>query len=131
MSKVVTFSDDVFLEPISSNFKESYETDITYTKSSSKEGVNSTNSLLPSIVLAVIAAIMVVYTAVAPNVFDDRRMLGIILLSLWSAMWALILWVIAKDTDVYYVWWILIIPVTSMLLFFILIIVMNIGVPEI
>lgn len=126
MDRLSSFSDDVILD-INSPVEINYDV-ITIEKD---EKCNSTAQLWPSIVIAVIGAIMVVYTAVAPNIFDDRRILGVIFLSLWTAMWALILWVISMGCDMMAVWWILIIPVAVMILFFVVIIVMNVGVPEV
>lgn len=81
----------------------------------------------PTIIISVLGAIVVIYTAVAPGVVNDRRIFGIILMILWTIVWALILWVLWKECHRAASWWLLLIPVIIMAIFFILIIVMNIG----
>lgn len=83
----------------------------------------------PTIIISVLGAIIVVYTAVAPNVNTDRRIFGIIMMTLWTIVWALILWVLWKECHRAVTWWLLLIPVAIMALFFIVIILMNIGAP--
>lgn len=83
----------------------------------------------PTIIVSVLGAIVVVYTAVAPNVNTDRRIFGIVMMTLWTIVWALILWVLWKECHRAATWWLLIVPVAIMALFFILIILMDIGAP--
>ena len=81
----------------------------------------------PAIILALIGGVLVVYTAIAPGVNTNARIFGIILLTLWTIMWALILWVMWRDCHRSISWWLLFIPLTVMGLFFVLIIIMNMG----
>jgi hypothetical protein len=81
----------------------------------------------PTIIISVLGAIVVIYTAVAPNVDENRRVFGIVLMVLWTLIWALILWVLWKECHRSASWWLLLIPVIIMALFFILIIIMNVG----
>jgi len=81
----------------------------------------------PTIIISILGAVVVIYTAVAPNVDNNRRVFGVVLMLLWTIVWALILWVLWKDYHRPASWWLLLIPVIIMALFFILIIVMNVG----
>lgn len=81
----------------------------------------------PTIIISVIGAIIVIYIAVAPNVDENRRIFGIVLMTLWTIAWALILWVLWKEGHRASSWWLLLIPVIAMALFFIVIIILNIG----
>ena len=81
----------------------------------------------PAIILALIGGILVVYTAIAPGVDTNARIFGIVLLTLWTIMWALILWVLWRGCRRSISWWLLLIPLIVMGLFFVLIIIMNMG----
>jgi len=81
----------------------------------------------PSIIIGILGAIVVIYTAVAPKVSTDRRLFGVVLMTLWTIVWALILWVLWKECHRSASWWLLLIAVIIMAIFFILIIIMNIG----
>ena len=83
----------------------------------------------PSIIIGVLGAIVVIYIAVAPGVATDRRLFGVIIMALWTIVWALILWVLWKECHRVASWWLLLIPIAIMAIFFILIIIMNIGAP--
>ena len=81
----------------------------------------------PTIIVSVLGAIVVIYTAVAPQISTDRRILGIVMITLWTIVWALILWALWKEHHIEATWWLLIIPVAIMALFFVLIILMDLG----
>ena len=81
----------------------------------------------PTIIISVLGAIIIIYTAVAPNVDNNRRIFGIVLIALWTAIWALILWVLWRECHRSASWWLLLIPVILMAIFFILIIILNVG----
>ena len=118
------------MDPILTN---ETKTDIVEKQSVVKHGAGGSCHIheapWPTIIISVIGAIIIVYTAVAPNVNNDRRIFGIVLMTLWTIVWALILWVLWKECHRAATWWLLIVPVTIMALFFILIIIMNIGAP--
>lgn len=81
----------------------------------------------PTIIISVIGAILLMYTAVAPNLDINRRLFGVMLILLWCAMWALILWVLWKECHRPTTWWLLFIPVILVLIFFVLVIIVNAG----
>ena len=81
----------------------------------------------PTIIISVLGAIVVMYTAIAPGVDENRRIFGVIITILWTVMWALILWVLWKDCHRSATWWLLLVPVALLAVFFILIIVANVG----
>jgi len=80
-----------------------------------------------SIVILILGAVVVIYSAVAPGVDQSRRIFGVVMMLLWSILWALILWVLWKNGKRDTSWILLIIPVTIMLIFFVFILIMNIG----
>lgn len=81
----------------------------------------------PTIIMSVLGAIVIIYTAVAPNVDENRRIFGVVFLLLWTLIWAILLWVLWRECHRSASWWLLLIPVIAMALFFVLIIVMNVG----
>lgn len=81
----------------------------------------------PTIIISVLGAIVIIYTAVAPNVDENRRVFGVVFLLLWTLIWAILLWVLWRECHRSASWWLLLIPVIAMALFFVLIIVMNVG----
>ena len=81
----------------------------------------------PSIIIAVIGAVILMYTAVAPNVDINRRLFGIMMVLLWCTMWALVLWVLWKECHRPVTWWLLFIPVILVLIFFVLVILADAG----
>ncbi|CAH6420581.1 Hypothetical protein HVR_LOCUS1228 [uncultured virus] len=83
----------------------------------------------PSIIIGILGAVVVIYTAVAPGVATDRRVFGIVIMALWTIVWALILWVLWKECHRAESWWLLLIPVIIMAIFFVLIIILNVGAP--
>ena len=83
----------------------------------------------PSIIIGIVGAIIVIYTIIAPGVPGDRRIFGTIMMALWTAVWALILWVLWRECKKAATWWLLLIPVIIMAIFFILIIALNVGSP--
>ena len=81
----------------------------------------------PTIIISILGAVLIIYTAVAPNLDSNRRIFGVVLLILWTLIWALLLWVIWRECRQATSWWLLLIPVIAMILFFVLIIVLNLG----
>lgn len=81
----------------------------------------------PTIIISVIGAVIIIYAAVAPGVDQNRRLFGVIFTLLWTAIWALILWVLWRECHRSASWWILLIPVALIMLFFILVIILNVG----
>jgi hypothetical protein len=81
----------------------------------------------PVILISVLGAIIVIYTAIAPGVDQNRRVFGIVLMILWTLIWALLLWVLWRECHRAAAWWLLLLAVTAMILFFVLIIIQNVG----
>lgn len=81
----------------------------------------------PVIIISMVGAIFTVYTAVAPNIDSNRRVFGVVLLILWTVIWALLLWVLWRECRQSTSWWLLLIPLTAMILFLVLIIILNLG----
>ena len=81
----------------------------------------------PTIIISVLGAIVIIYTAVAPNVDENRRIFGVVFILLWTLIWAILLWVLWREYHRSASWWLLLVPVIAMALFFVLIIVMNVG----
>jgi len=136
VSKPTSFGDDSTFNSNSSPII-NYSSDSTVestTKTIVKESNNPTAPTCqvhappwPTIIISVLGAMVVIYIAIAPNVNDDRRLFGVVLLALWTAVWALILWVLWKECHRSATWWLLLIPVIMMALFFVVIIILNIG----
>jgi hypothetical protein len=80
-----------------------------------------------SIIILIMGGIIAVYSAVAPGVDNNRRLFGVVLTLLWTAVWALILWVLWKEKQYTAAWWLLLVPTSLLLLFFVVIILLNIG----
>lgn len=83
----------------------------------------------PPILMAIMGVIIVVFTAVAPGIPNDRRLFGVIILTLWTIVWALILWVLWREGRYGATWWLLLIPSAIMILFFVVIIILKVGAP--
>ena len=81
----------------------------------------------PTIIISMLGAVVIIYAAVAPRVDHNRRLFGVVLMLLWTLIWAIILWVLWRECHHSAAWWLLLIPVIIMAIFFILIIIMNIG----
>ena len=81
----------------------------------------------PTILISIIGAVLLIVTAVVPNIDSNRRIFGIIFIFLWSLVWALILWVLWKECHRSTSWWLLLIPVAILAIFFILIIALHLG----
>jgi len=138
-SKPTSFSDEPTFDPNSTpNVNYSVETE---TETETKGNVPEKSKIIiepechinqppwPTIIISVLGAIIIIYTAIAPNVNNDRRVFGFVLIMLWTIVWALILWVLWKECHKASSWWILLIPVSIMILFFVVIIILNIGSP--
>lgn len=147
-NKSISFGDDTNFDPHSTpNIEYDIESSVPITsgeiiKISPAEGITGTvetQTIIvgpiceihappwPTIIISVLGAIVVIYTAVAPNVDENRRIFGIVLMTLWTIIWALILWVLWRECQREASWWLLLIPVIMMALFFILIIVIDVG----
>lgn len=81
----------------------------------------------PSIVMIIIGLVLVIYALVDSSIDNDRRVLGIILIILWTALWALLLWVLWKNGRRATAWWLLLIPSISIIIFFVLVLILNLG----
>jgi len=81
----------------------------------------------PSIIIIIIGIVLVIYAAVDPSIDNNRRVLGIILIVLWTALWALLLWVLWRNGRRVTAWWLLLIPSISIIVFFVLVLTMNLG----
>jgi len=81
----------------------------------------------PTIIISILGAIVVIYSAIAPNVNESRRVFSIVLMILWTLIWALILWVLWRECHRAASWWLLLVPITIIVIFFIVIVVLNMG----
>lgn len=81
----------------------------------------------PMIIISIIGAIIVIYTAVAPNIDETRRVFGVVFTILWTLIWAIILWVLWRECYTSMTWWLLLLPTTLIILFWIAIIIFNAG----
>lgn len=84
----------------------------------------------PTIVVALVGAVFVIYSAMAPSISSNRRIFTAVFLALWTLAWALILLVLWRDCQAITTWCLMIVPVMLMLLFFLVIIVFNLGNPN-
>ena len=80
-----------------------------------------------SIIVLLFGAVIVIYAAVAPNVQTTRRVFSVVMMLLWSILWALVLWLTWKDGKEVSAWLLMIIPITLMIIYFVLILIMNID----
>jgi hypothetical protein len=81
----------------------------------------------PSLIIAMLSAAAIIYTAVASGIDSDRRVFGIAFILLWAALWAIILWVLWYAAQQQTAWYLLLFSTALGLLFFLLIIVFNVG----
>lgn len=131
MNDQTAFSDDVNLDP------DSTKPVVTITTKPVKidnipltptgPTCNRREAPWPTIIISVVGAVFVIYSAVAPNISSDRRIFGSIMLALWTIVWALILWVLWRECHRAAAWWLILVPLAVMILFFVLIIILNIG----
>lgn len=94
------------------------------------DNINNNYMSWPALIILILGFIIVVYIAVGPNIAHDRRLFGIILISLWTILWFIILWIVwseYKSANKAKAWWLLFIPIITILMFFILIILMDFG----
>lgn len=80
----------------------------------------------PVIIMIIIGAAVIIYSAIAP-INQDRRIFGVVMLSLWTIIWSVIIWFLWRECERNAAWLLLIVSVVMMLVFFVLIIIMNIG----
>lgn len=81
----------------------------------------------PTIITVITGGVLIIYTAIAPNVNPNRRIFGVLLLLLWTILWGILLGVMWAKGNYIYPWWLMFIPIVLMLLFFLFVIVFNIG----
>lgn len=81
----------------------------------------------PTIIIAGIGAGLLMYTAVGQGIPQDRRIFGIVMILLWTLLWALLAWVLWRECHVAGAWWLLIIGVAILVLFFVIVIALNLG----
>lgn len=80
-----------------------------------------------AILVLVLGAIIVIYSAVAPGVQDTRRVFSAVMMALWAALWALVLWLLWRDGKGTVAWLLTLVPVALMIVFFVFVILMNID----
>lgn len=85
--------------------------------------VHCDNSPLPAIIMGIAGAITVMSIAIIPGIDRERRIFGIILIILWTAIWAVVLIMITNECQPEICWWLLLISIIIMLIFFIPLIV--------
>jgi hypothetical protein len=83
----------------------------------------------PTIIISAIGAGLLMYTAVGQNIPQDRRIFGIVMIILWTLLWALILWVLWREYHIAAAWWLLVIGVAIIVIFFVIVIALNLGGP--
>lgn len=79
----------------------------------------------PVAIIVLIGGSFVIYSAVASVVSSARRTFVALMMLLWTAVWALLLWLLWSRCYNSLAWWMMIIPIAMMLLFFILLIALN------
>jgi hypothetical protein len=82
----------------------------------------------PTIIIAIVGVGLVIYTGVAPDIEPNLRVFGLVLMLLWTILWAILLWVLWHECHQVVAWWLLILPIAVMLIFFILIIILKFGI---
>ena len=80
----------------------------------------------PSIIILLLGAFVVIYSAAIPNIQTNQRLFGILVAIIWSVIWAVLLWVLWKDNLRRMSWFLLLLSTTLLFIFFIVIIVLNI-----
>lgn len=79
----------------------------------------------PSIIVILVGILLVLYTAIGSKINTYRKLFGIVMLLIWTIVWAFILFMLWKDCHHAASWWLLFIPISGMTIFFVLIILMN------
>jgi len=79
----------------------------------------------PSIIMLIFGGIIVLFTIAGPNIPSDIKILGVMLVVLWSLLWTLILWLLWIQYTEAISWWLSILPIIIIILFFVLIILLN------
>ena len=89
--------------------------------------VTATGAPWPTILMACVGAGLLMYTAIGQNIPSDRRIFGIVMILLWTLLWAVLLWVLWKDGHLASAWWMLVLGIGIIVLFFVIVIALNLG----
>lgn len=81
----------------------------------------------PVIIVILVGLIAAMLMLFIPNVNGGVRSLGVVLLLIWTLIWALILWYMWKECHTRATWWLLILPVAMAILFVVLVGFFHIG----
>lgn len=81
----------------------------------------------PTLIISLFGAVIIIYTAAAPDIDQSRRIFGAVFILLWTLLWAFLLWTLWRECHHEATWWLLLIPSIAMFLFFVLIIILNMG----
>lgn len=79
----------------------------------------------PSIIVSILGIIIIIYLSVGPSIETSRRVFGVLLMVLWTAIWALLLWVLWRECRHQTAWWMLLIPIIAMILLLMLVVVIS------
>lgn len=82
----------------------------------------------PLILVAIVGAVVIICSCVLPNISDNLRIFGIVLILLWTIKWCLILWVLWKENHIALSWWMSLIAIIMDILFLVLILILKLGV---
>lgn len=81
----------------------------------------------PTIIISLVGAGLLMYTAIGPNIPSDRRIFGVVMILLWTLLWAVLLWVLWSAGHEIASWWLLIVGIGVIVLFFVIVIALNLG----
>jgi hypothetical protein len=70
---------------------------------------------------------LILYTALLATIAPARRNFSVLMLILWTLLWAILLWVLWGHCENATAWWLLIFSTLVTLTFFILIVALNLG----
>jgi hypothetical protein len=80
-----------------------------------------------AIIMLIFGGILLIYTAMGGNINANVKIFGIIMILLWSLLWAFLLYLLWKDNLITSTWWMLVIGVSVLTFFFVLIVILNVD----
>jgi hypothetical protein len=80
-----------------------------------------------AIIMLIFGGILLIYTAMGTNINTNVKIFGIIMILLWTLLWAFLLYLLWKDNFITSTWWMLVIGFSVLTFFFLLIIILNVD----
>lgn len=79
---------------------------------------------IPTIIIIVLGVILSIYVLVA-NIDSQRKIVTMIFYGVWVIIWAVLLYLLWRESSYAASWWLLLIAITIMLVYFMVIVIFD------